>query len=539
MAAVTDKRKRSEADDPSSPVLRFDAGQPLRLDAGTLLSPFQLAYQTYGELNAARSNAILICHALTGDQHVANQHPVTGKPGWWEVLIGPGAQLAAAPYFATEALRLTSVHGRTQPIAPYRVLAAAAGSRFEVSEQRGLTEYVGRAQALAELCAAWDDARAGRGRLVSIEGPAGIGKTRLLHELARLARAGAPALRVLHGRCQDFGNVPPYQPFVEALRAVELARCALSEPARDALRCLLEPGSLPERFQDAAGERLRDAIGAALFELCDALAREAPLLLVFEDWHLADEPSRVALRHIAQGIERCSALIAVDCRPGEIGNSLRALSSWHEQLEPLDAQQTAQIAQGALQVAALPPGVARHVYERSLGNPFFAEEIARSLLEGGALARVSGSLVLVRPLAQGETPQTVQAVVRARVDRLPREIGLLASLMDNSLSSVPTSLPRTATSPCPALDMSCSSVLICESSSRKSRSTMSFLSMRRGARSRQPNLIAALRIVGGLTCSRSAIARTVSGPRCRISSRSSTTPPAAPWSTAPSTHSHA
>ena len=73
-----------EAENPHSHVARFGPDRPLKLDAGVELSPFQIAYQTYGTLNSARSNAVLICHALTGDQHVANVHPVTGKPGWWE-----------------------------------------------------------------------------------------------------------------------------------------------------------------------------------------------------------------------------------------------------------------------------------------------------------------------------------------------------------------------------------------------------------------------------------------------------------------------
>ena len=77
----------------------FGADQPLKLDCGIDLSPFQIAYQTYGELNAARSNAILVCHALTGDQHVANVHPVTGKPGWWETMVGPGRPLDTDNYF--------------------------------------------------------------------------------------------------------------------------------------------------------------------------------------------------------------------------------------------------------------------------------------------------------------------------------------------------------------------------------------------------------------------------------------------------------
>ena len=74
-----------EADQPhESLIAHFGADRPLKLDAGVELSPFQIAYKTYGTLNAERSNAVLICHALTGDQHVASVHPVTRKSGGWE-----------------------------------------------------------------------------------------------------------------------------------------------------------------------------------------------------------------------------------------------------------------------------------------------------------------------------------------------------------------------------------------------------------------------------------------------------------------------
>src|SRR6201991_1469169 len=91
-AIHTDERLH-EVDNPSSDVARFGADQPLKLDCGVDLAPFQIAYQTYGTLNAARSNAILVCHALTGDQHVNNIHPVTGKAGWWDTLVGAGKPL--------------------------------------------------------------------------------------------------------------------------------------------------------------------------------------------------------------------------------------------------------------------------------------------------------------------------------------------------------------------------------------------------------------------------------------------------------------
>jgi homoserine O-acetyltransferase/O-succinyltransferase len=88
-----------EANEPSSKVERFGPERALAMDCGVTLAEWQIAYQTYGTLNAARSNAVLVCHALTGDQHVANINPVTGKAGWWQVLIGPGCPIDTDRFF--------------------------------------------------------------------------------------------------------------------------------------------------------------------------------------------------------------------------------------------------------------------------------------------------------------------------------------------------------------------------------------------------------------------------------------------------------
>jgi homoserine O-acetyltransferase/O-succinyltransferase len=89
-----------EADHPrESLVVRFGPDKPLKLDAGVELAPLQIAYKTYGRLNPERTNAVLICHALTGDQHVASEHPVTKKPGWWETMVGPGRPIDSERYF--------------------------------------------------------------------------------------------------------------------------------------------------------------------------------------------------------------------------------------------------------------------------------------------------------------------------------------------------------------------------------------------------------------------------------------------------------
>jgi homoserine O-acetyltransferase len=89
--------------------------EPLQLDCGEALGPITVAYRTYGELNAEKSNAILVCHALTGDQFAAEDHPVTGKPGWWQVMIGPGRPLDTRRYQIICANVLGGCMGSTGP----------------------------------------------------------------------------------------------------------------------------------------------------------------------------------------------------------------------------------------------------------------------------------------------------------------------------------------------------------------------------------------------------------------------------------------
>ncbi|MET0904637.1 MAG: homoserine O-acetyltransferase [Bradyrhizobiaceae bacterium] len=113
--SVRPEDRSQEANNPTSLVAKFGPDEPLRLDCGVDLAPFQIAYQTYGTLNADKSNAILICHALTGDQHVFNTNPVTGKPGWWGTMVGPGKALDTERYFIICSNVLGGCMGSTGP----------------------------------------------------------------------------------------------------------------------------------------------------------------------------------------------------------------------------------------------------------------------------------------------------------------------------------------------------------------------------------------------------------------------------------------
>ncbi|MFS8036357.1 homoserine O-acetyltransferase MetX [Xanthobacter sp. AM11] len=142
--------KRREADDPHSPVVRFGAHAPLRLDAGVALPHLQIAYQTYGEPNAARTNAILVCHALTGDQHAASLNPVTGKPGWWETMVGPGKPIDTERFYVICANVLGGCMGTTGPSSvdpasgePYGLDMPVVTIRDMVNAQAMLLDHLG------------------------------------------------------------------------------------------------------------------------------------------------------------------------------------------------------------------------------------------------------------------------------------------------------------------------------------------------------------------------------------------------------------
>jgi len=135
---------RSQADNPSSLVARFGPDQPLVLDSGHRIDRWQIAYQTYGTLNAGRTNAILICHALTGDQHVANINPVTGKPGWWSEMVGPGLAIDTDRYFVICANVVGGCMGTTGPASTNPETGRAYGLELPVITVRDMV----RAQAM-------------------------------------------------------------------------------------------------------------------------------------------------------------------------------------------------------------------------------------------------------------------------------------------------------------------------------------------------------------------------------------------------------
>ena len=122
----------------------FPADRPLQLDSGEVLAPLTIAWKTYGTLNAAKSNAFLLCHALTGDQYAAGTHPVTGKPGWWSSMVGPGLPIDTSRFFVICANVIGGCMGSSGPQDVNPSTGKSYGLSFPVITVRDMV----RAQAL-------------------------------------------------------------------------------------------------------------------------------------------------------------------------------------------------------------------------------------------------------------------------------------------------------------------------------------------------------------------------------------------------------
>ncbi len=146
------------ADFDHRPRLRLASSRPMPLDCGAQLSDFPVAYRTFGQLNADKSNAILICHALTGDQYVIGRNPMTGKPGWWEIAVGPGRPIDTDRFYIICANVLGGCMGTAGPCEPDPATNQPYGVNFPVitiadmvRAQKLLIEHLGISQLFAVI----------------------------------------------------------------------------------------------------------------------------------------------------------------------------------------------------------------------------------------------------------------------------------------------------------------------------------------------------------------------------------------------------
>jgi class 3 adenylate cyclase/tetratricopeptide (TPR) repeat protein len=342
--------------------------------------------------------------------NVAARLQQAAGPG--EILMGESAFRLTAGIVESEPVGPLELRGFRKPIPAYRPLAVRDGGRQLASVS---APFVGRESELELLQNMLDRTiRDRRPQVFTVYGEPGVGKSRMIREFL----AGVEGATILAGRALPYGEGVTYWPLAEMVKAaagitdddpMETAREKLIECCGD--EAIAELLGLASGVMEAVeGERGQPEIAWAAREFVDELADVQPLVLVFEDIHWAEEPLLELIDHLAQWVRERALLILclarpelLDSRPGWGGGRVRSTAI---ELEPLARAESEELAIALLSEHDVTEQVRARLLEKTEGNPLFVEETVRMLLEEG----VAGG---------DRIPDTLQALIGARIDRLP------------------------------------------------------------------------------------------------------------------------
>ena len=367
--------------------------------------------------------------------HLAARMEQMAKPG--SVLTTADTLKLAEGYVAMKPLGPVPVKGLADPVQIYEVTGAgAARTRLQAAAGRGLTRFVGRDVELEQLRRAQQLAGDGRGQVVAIIGEAGVGKSRLVHEFVH-SHHTADWL-VLESNSASYGHATPYLPVIELLRhyfkinvhdstrsireKVTGKILTLDPALQDAIPPMLD---LLDALEDEHPFRSLDPLQhrqytyQAVTRLLLSESRVQPVVVVFEDLHWNDSLTLGLLNELVVGAQDARLLLVVSYRP-DYRDEWKNRPNYHQlRLDPLASESLAELLQALLGSDPSLPILKSFLAERASGNPFFVEEIVRSLVGTGVLEGARGSYRLARPFSSIEVPPTVQAVLAARIDALP------------------------------------------------------------------------------------------------------------------------
>ncbi|HXQ22614.1 MAG TPA: adenylate/guanylate cyclase domain-containing protein [Candidatus Acidoferrales bacterium] len=354
------------------------------------------------------------------------------------IVISEHTAKLVAGRFVTQVLGQLTLKGKSQPVTAYEIVRALPRTPLVAPSEHGLTPLISRTAELAALERIFEHARNGRGQVAFVVGDAGIGKSRLLHEFRR--RVGAADVTWLEGRCISFGRGIPFLPIIDVLKGgfaieeaddepaiIEKIRQGLDglgaeiQAAEPYLRALLavDPGDAAVAGMDAGARRF--ATFDALKRLMLGSAAQQPLVVLIEDLHWIDPASEEYLTYIVDAVAGARVLLLCTFRPG-YRPALGDRSYFNRvALQPLSADEAAALAAAMLEAPEFPAEIRALIASKAEGNPFFIEEITKSLMEIGALRRTAEGYTLGRPVSEIVIPNTIQDVIMARIDRLGDE----------------------------------------------------------------------------------------------------------------------
>ena len=359
--------------------------------------------------------------------------------GHGEVYLTESTQKIAQDYFEFEDLGALIVKGKKEPVRAFKALCPTSVlTRLDASTERGLTPYVGREHELNTLAGYLKQVEQGTGQVVFVSGEAGIGKSRLLLEFRK--SLADSSIRWVQGQCISFGKSIPYLPIVDLLRRnfqveesqkeseiVAKVGAGVEEwdaPSRETVPYLkfmmnVDPGDALIAKLDPAERR------AGFFDGLRALVREesknGPIVMVVEDLHWVDDETEAALQVLADTVAASPVLMILTSRPG-YKHTLGDRSYYSRvALAHLTPEAGTKLAQEALRSSELPDELRKLISLKAEGNPFYIEEVTKSLVETGVLERKNGDYRLARSIEEAEVPGTIQEVILSRIDRLDRE----------------------------------------------------------------------------------------------------------------------
>jgi class 3 adenylate cyclase/tetratricopeptide (TPR) repeat protein len=387
--------------------------------------------------------------ALGDAINLAARMEQTAQPG--SVQIAEPTFKLVAPLFDFEVIKDLEVKGRDAPVTAYRVLSR----KREPGSLRGVSglsaPLIGRKSQWESLYAAWDELSSGRGQVVSVLGEAGLGKSRLIAEFKQVLMAEpANEMQWLEGNSQSYEKTMPFAPFIQLFNSyfhidLDVSDQDKYEQIADQIDRLF-PGAAEEmapffatlldlELEEGPAERVkylepqqrRSMIFSQVSRLIETLMASQAVILFLDDLHWADSTSLDLLQSLLPLTDRGPLMIISDFR------SRRQEASWafHEiaerdyyhryrmiTLDPLDQDQARELVANLLKIEDLPEKIRFQILEKAEGNPFFVEEIIRSLLERDLVARVDGHWIAKQDIEHIDIPDTLTGVIAARLDRL-------------------------------------------------------------------------------------------------------------------------